>query len=192
MSPLIFFVSVQNKEKEIEKKIKKKKNKTKFITLTLSPLQGFSSGETDFHLCQFFSNFFKYSFLNFLSSYPNNIFAMYFSGNLLLLNSSTFEFNFVFHILSVLSCLLTSVSSNSSTSSFAFSKSFSFSHISFSAINPFQHTKYFSTPRIFLLFNILSTFYSSTPSTSTGFGFSTFCPFPSFLYFTTLLTLTTG
>ena len=36
--------------------------------LTLSLLQGFSSRETDFHLCQFLSNFLRYSALNFPSS----------------------------------------------------------------------------------------------------------------------------
>ena len=159
-----------------------------FTTLTSPPLQSFSSRETDFHCCQFLSNFFKYSFSNFLLSHPNNIFTVYFSSNSLLLSSSTFGFNFIFHFLSISSCYLTStliLSFNLSTNSLTFSKFFSFSHVLFSAINSFQCTKYFSTLCIFPLFNIFSTFHSSTPSTSTSFNSSTLYPFTSSLYLTT-------
>ena len=63
--------------------------------------------------------------------------------------------------------------------------------MSCSAINPFHHTKYFTTPLTFHLFNIFSTSYSSTPSTSTGFTSSTFCPSTCSLYYTTQLIFTT-
>ena len=156
--------------------------------LILPPLQGFSSEETDFHFCQHLSNFFKYSSSNFLSSYPNNIFAIYFPGSSHLLNSSAFGFNFTFHLSSIPSYLLTSIlilPSNLSTNSLVFFKYSSFSYISFSAVNPFQCTKYFSIPYIFLLFNIFSTSHFSTPFTSTGFSSSTLCLFTSSLYLTT-------
>ena len=164
-------------------------------TLTLPPLQGFSSRETDFHLCQFLSNFLRYSVLNFLSSHPYSIFAVYLPGNSILLNSSALWSNPLFCFWFTFSCFLISVlilSSNSSTNSFAFFRSSSLSHVSPSAVNPFHHTRYFSTPFIFFLFKILSTSHSSTPLTSTGFPSSLFCPFICSLYCTTWLTLTTG
>ena len=49
--------------------------------LTLSPLQGFSSRETNFHFCQFLSNFLRYSSSNFPSSHLYNIFAINFPGD---------------------------------------------------------------------------------------------------------------
>ena len=135
--------------------------------MTLLPLQGFSSRETVFHLCQFLSNFFKYSSSNFLLSYPYNIFAVNFSGNSSLLKSLS-------SASSIFSCFLISVfpskSVNTSSAFFRFSL---LSHMSLSAINPFHRTKYFSTPLIFFLFKIFSTFYSLTPSTSIDF-FSSF------------------
>ena len=142
--------------------------------LTLPSLQGFSSGETDFHLLQFLSNFFRYSASNFPSFHPYSNLAIYFPGNLLLLYSS-------------LSCHLTSAFNlplNSSTNSFAFSKTSSFSHVSFSAVNPFHHTKYFSTPLTFFLFSIFSTSHSSTLSISIGFPSFFFCPPTCSLYHT--------
>ena len=120
-----------------------------FSTLISSSFQGFSSGEIDFHFYQFLSNFFKYLSSNFPLSHLNKIFPVYFPGNSLLLNFSIFGFNFIFHLSSIPFCLLTSaptLSSNSSTSSLVFFFFFFFSHISFSTINLFQHTKYFSTP----------------------------------------------
>ena len=110
-----------------------------------------------FHFTQFLSSFLKYSFSNFSLSYPYNIFAIYFSSNSPLLK-------FFSSTLSSFPCLLTSVlifPSNSTTNSFAFSKSSSLSQLSCSAVNLFYHTKYFTTPLTFCLFNILSTFYSS-------------------------------
>ena len=152
------------------------------MILALPLLQGFSSGETDFHLLQFLSNFLRYSALNFLSSYPYSNLAIYLPGSSLLLYSSH-------------SCHLTSIfnlSLNSSTNSFAFSKSSFFSHVSFSAMNLFHCTKYFSTPLTFLLFSIFSTSHSSTPSISIGFPSFLFCPPTCSLYRTIRLTLTTG
>ena len=75
------------------------------------------------------------------SSYLYSIFTMYFSGNSPLLKS-------FFSIMFSLSCLLTSMlilSLNSSMALLAFSKSSSFSHVLYSAVNPFYLTKYFST-----------------------------------------------
>ena len=112
---------------------------------------------------------------------------MYFPDNSPLLKS-------FFSILSNFSCLLTStliLPSNSSTASLAFPRSSSLSHISCSAINPFQCTKYFSTPLIFLLFKIFSISYSLTPSTSIGFASSFFCPSTCSLYYTIQLMFTT-
>ena len=182
----------------MKNKIKEKKNKIKssslFTILRLPHHQGFSSRETDFHFCQFLSNFFKYLSLNFLLSYPNNNFTVYFPSNSLLLSFSALGFNFTFHILFISFCHLTSVLIlllNSFTNSFAFSKSFSFSHVLFPGINPFQYTKYFSISHIFLLFNIFSTSYFSTLSTSTSFASSIFCPSTCSLYYTTWLTFMT-
>jgi len=122
-----------------------------FATLILSLLQGVSSGETDFYFCQFLSNFFKYLSSNLLLFHPNKILTIYFSSNLLLLNFPIFGFNFTFHTFSSPSCCLNftlTLSSNLSsfTNSFTFSKFSSFSYISFSVINLFQHTKYSITP----------------------------------------------
>ena len=135
--------------------------------MTLPPLQGFFSRETDFYLCQFLSSFFKYSSSNFLLFQSNSNLAIYFSSSLLLLNSSVLRFNFTFHLSSIFFCLLTSVPNlplNSFTNFFVFSKFSSLSHISLSTVNLFHWTKYLSTPLIFLLFNILSTSYFLTPS----------------------------
>ena len=113
-----------------------------------SPLR-FLLWKTDSHFCQFLSNFFKYSTLNFPSSYLYNIFAIYFPSNSLLLK-------FLSSILYNFSCYLTSVlslSSNSTITSFVFSKSFFLSQISYSTVNLFYYTKYF-TIYILLLFKI--------------------------------------
>ena len=100
----------------------------------------------------------------------------------------------VYDTLSSLSYHLTSVFiffSNLFTNFFVFSKFFSFSHILFSAINPFQCTKYFITSFTFLLFNIFSISHSSILSTSTSFGSFTFHPFTDSLYLIILLKFTT-
>ena len=126
-------------------------------------------------------------FLNFLSFYLYNIFDIYFSSNTLLLKSLS-------SIISNFSCHLTSafiLPSNSATTSFVFPKSFFLSHISCSTINLFYYTKYLTISFIFPLFKIFSTSHSSTPSTFTGFTFSTFCPSTCFLYYTIWLTFTT-
>ena len=146
------------------------------MILTLPTLQGFSSGETDFHFCQFLSSFFKYSFSNFPSSHPYNIFAVNFPDNSPLLKSLS-------SAISSFSCLLTStfiLPSNSSNTSFACPKSSFFFYISCSAINPFHLTKYFSIPLIFLLFSIFSTLI--------GLPFSFFYPPTCSLYHTIQLT----
>ena len=97
------------------KKIDKNKNKLSslFSTLTLSPLQGFSSRETDFYFCQFLSNFFKYLSSNFLSSYLYNIFVIYFLSNSSLLKSlSSTIFNFSFLLTFILSLLSNFITAN--------------------------------------------------------------------------------
>ena len=155
--------------------------------LTLPPLQGFSSGETDFHFCQFLSNFLRYSSSNFPLSHPYNIFAVNFPGNSPLLKSLSFA-------ISSFSCLLTSafiLPSNSSNAFLAFLKASLFSYVSYSTINLFYHTKYLFTPLIFLLFNIFSTSHSSTPSTLIGLPSSLFCPSTCSLYCTIRLMFTT-
>ena len=150
------------------------------MILTLSPLQGFSSGETDFYLCQFLSNFLRYSFSNLLSSHSYSNFAVYLPNNSSLLNS-------LFSTISILSCLLTSAfihPSNSFNASFVFSKFSLFSHIFCSTVNLFHCTRYLSTPLIFLLFNIFSISHSLTPSISIGFPSSFLCPPTCSLYYT--------
>ena len=141
-----------------------------------------------------YPNFFKYSFSNFLLFYLYNNFAIYLPGSSLLLNSSIFGSNSIFYILSIPSHHLTFVfilPSNSSTNFSIFSKFSFFFYISFSIVNFFYLTKYFSIPYIFILFNIFSTSYSSTLLTSTGFSSSTFYPLTCSLYLTTLLTFIT-
>ena len=134
-----------------------------------------------FYFCQFFSNFFKYSFLNFLLFHLYNSFAIYFPRNSALLKSfSSVQYN--------LSCLLTSIFillSKSATSFFVFFKFSSFSQLLFSTVNPFHCIKYFVTPLTFLVFKIFCTFYSLTPSTTTSFSFSFFCSFTWSLYYIT-------
>ena len=172
----------------------KKRPSPLFLILILFPPQGFSEGETDFYLYQFFSNFLKYSSSNFLSSQPYSNFAIYFPGSSLLLYFSALGFFFISFLTFTFFCHLTSTFNlplNSSTNSFTFSKSFPFSQVSFSTINPFQHTKYLSTPYIFFLFNIFSISYSSAPSTSIGFPSYFFCHFTCSLYCTTWLIFTT-
>ena len=106
-----------------EYKSKRKENNKKLslllTILTLFPLQGFFSGETDFHFHQLLSNFLKYSSSNYPSSYSYSIFAVNFPGNSLFLKSLS-------SAMSNFSCLLTSIFilfSNSSNDSLAFPKS---------------------------------------------------------------------
>ena len=135
------------------------------MTLTLFSLQGFSSKETDFYFCQFLSNFFKYLISNFLSSYSYNIFAMYLSGNTLLLLKFFFLAisKFFYYITSIFILL-----SNLAITLFVFSKPSSLSQVLCFALNSFYHTEYLTTSCIFLLFKIFSTSHSSIFSTSTS------------------------
>ena len=162
--------------------------------LTLLPLQGFSSRETDFYLHQFFSNFLKYSSSNFPLSQLYSNFTIYCPSNSLLLYSSALGFLFILSPCSIFSCLLTStlnLPSNSSTNSLAFLKSSSLFHVLLFAVNPFHHTRYLSIPHIFLLFSIFSISHSSTSSTSIGFSASFFCSSTCSLYYTIWLTFMT-
>ena len=151
-----------------------------FIILTSFSFQGFSGEETDFHFYQLFFNFLRYSFSNFPLSHSNNIFTIYFPSNSSFLKSlSSTKSNF--------SCCFTStfiLSSNSATS-FTFFKSSFFLYESCSAINLFHHTRYLTISLTFLLFSIFSIFFSSTPSTSTGFTSSAFYSSTCSLYYTT-------
>ena len=52
----------------------------------------------------------------------------------------------------------------------------SFFQLSYSAINLFYFTKYFTIPFAFFLFKIFSTSHSLTPFTSTSFTSIFFCP----------------
>ena len=138
------------------------KNKVSLLRrfLTSLPLQDFSSREINFYFCQFFSNFLRYFSLNFLLFYLYNILAVYFSSNFSLLK-------FLSSILSIISCLLTSalsLPSNSTITSFASSKSTSFSQILYSAIKSFYLTKYLTHSHTILLLRILSTSYFFSPS----------------------------
>jgi len=102
-------------------------------------------------------------------------------------NSDFLLLKFLFLAISNFSCYFISafnLSSNSATTSFVFSKSSSFFQVLYSVINLFYHTKYFTTSRIFLLFQIFSTSHFSTPSTFIGFASSTFYPFTYSLYYT--------
>ena len=121
------------------------------MILTSPPLQGFFFRETDFYFCQFLSNFLRYSSSNFPSFHPYNIFTIYFSSNSPFLKSlSSAMSNFFCHLTFAFILPL-----NSATTSFVFSKSFSLSQESCSAINSFHHTRYFITPHIFLLLKIV-------------------------------------
>ena len=107
---------------------------------------------------------------------------------LLLKFLSSIIFNFSYLLTSAFTLSL-----NSATASFAFSKSSSLSQLlCSSAVNYIYCTKYFTTPLTFLLFNIFSIFHSLTPSTSTSFTSSIFYSFICSLYHTIWLTFTTG
>ena len=124
------------------------------MNLKLLSLKGFSSREINFHLYQFFSNFLRYSLLNFLSFYPYNIFAIYFSGNSLFLKSCPL-------VSSNLSYLLTSILILSSKSVIVF---------------------FISSKSFFLSYMSCFIFHSSFLSTFTSFSSSTLCSFTSSLY----------
>jgi len=157
---------------------KRNGNKSSLLSsiLTLSLLQGFSSRETDFHFCQFLSNFLKYYSSNFLLFYLYNIFAIYFPCNFPLLKSFSFKLSNFFYCLT--SALILPL--NSATISLAFSKSFSFSYVLFSNT--------LSTSLLLLFFFYLKVFtsYFLTPFISTSFTSFTFCPSTCSLYYTTI------
>ena len=165
----------------------KKKLSSLFSILTLPFFQGFFSKETDFYLCQFLSNFLRYSFSNFPSFHPYSNFSIFLSSNFPLLNS-------LFSAILILSYLLTFAficPSNFSNTFFAFSKFSFFFQMFCSAINSFHHTRYQFTPLIFLLFNIFSTFHFLTSFISICFLFSFLCPPTYSLYYTIQLIFTT-
>jgi len=118
----------KNKNKNKNEKWNKNNSSSPSLTLTLPPFQGFYFRETNIYFHQFFSNFFRYLFLNFPSSYLYNIFTIYFSSNSSFLKSfSSIISNFSCFLISALS-----LTSNSTTIFFAFSKSSSFFYIFFS------------------------------------------------------------
>ena len=146
-------------------------------SLILSPFQ---------HL-QFLSSFAQYSSSYLLSVYPYNFLAVNLPGNSPLLNVSSSLFCLLISSISLLYSF-----SNFSITSFALSR-FSFpSQVSDSTVNPFYHTRYLSFPLICCLFNILSTFHSSSPLIITGAGCSFLCPSTCSTYLYILLMLTTG
>ena len=116
-----------------------------------------------FHFLQFFSSFFKYSLSNFPSSHPYNNFAMNLPS-ISLCSSSTLLLSLPYSF------------SYLSTASLAFFRFASLSHKSSSAIYPFHLTKYSHFPYFLLLFIILSTSYSSSPSITTRRAGCFFCP----------------
>ena len=140
-----------------------------------------------FHCLQFLSNLPQYSWSYCLSDYPYNIFTVNFPGNSPRLN-----------VVSLCSCHATSSMSlrysfsNSSITSFAFSKFSLLSQVLDSAINPFQRTRYLSFPLTHRLFRILSTSHFSSPSIMTGAGCSFFCSSTCSMYRHILLIFTTG
>jgi len=144
-------------------------------------------GFLPFHRLQFLSNLLQYSWSYRLSNHLYSFFTVNLPG-------SSPRWN----VPSSRSCRATSsVScrysfSNSSIASFAFFKFSLLSQVSDSAVNPFQRTKYLSLPLIFLLFSILSTFHSSSPSIMTGASCSFLCPSTCPIYHRILLTFTTG
>ena len=139
-----------------------------------------------FYRLQFFSILPQYSWLYCLSDHLYNFFAVNLPGN------SPHQ-----NVPSLCSCHATSSMSrqysfsNSSIASFAFSKFSLPSQVSYSAVNPFHHTKYLSFPLTFLLFSICSTSHSSSPLIMTGAGCSFLCPSTCPIYCHTLLKLTT-
>ena len=131
-------------------------------------MEKLTSPSFPFYLTQLLSNFFKYSFSNFLLSYLNRILVVYFPSNSLLLNSSASEFNsisislsFPFSFLFFTHFISSSLISLSKffTKSIPFSKFYNFSQVSFSVIYFFYLTKYFGFPLTSCLFNIFSTLY---------------------------------
>ena len=122
-----------------------------------------------FYYHQFFSNFFQYSCLYFLSPHPYNNFTMYFPSSSLL-NVFLF-FSVSCHLASSSFALLYSLS-NSSTSLLTFLRFSWLFQVSSSTVHPFYCTKYLSLPCTCLLFIIFSISYSSSPLIITSCGSS--------------------
>ena len=139
-----------------------------------------------FYRLQFLSILPQYSRSYCLSDYLYNFFTMNLSGSSLHWNV---PFSCSYHATSSISRQYSF--SNSSITSFAFSRFSLPSQVSDSAVNPFQRTKYLSLPLTFLLFSIRSTSHSSSPSIITGAGCSFFCPSTCPTYHRILLTFTT-
>ena len=148
--------------------------------MTLPPFLRFflQKNFAPFYLLQFFSNFFRYSLLNFLSSYLYSVF--------------TINLPSIFFSSSILLPFLPYSLSYSFTASFAFFRFASLSHESSSAVYSFYLTKYSHFPYLFLLLSIFSTSYSFSPSIITGGAGCFFCPRTCFLYFLILLMFMTG
>ena len=149
--------------------------------MTLPPLLRFFLWKNfaPFHLFQFFSNIFKYSWSNFPLSHPYSSFAInlpsiFFCSSFILFPSFPYFFSY------------------SSTTFFIFFRFSSLSHESSSAAYPFHLTRYSYLPYLFLLFIIFSTLYSSSPSIITGRASCFFCPETCSLYLLIWLTFTTG
>ena len=135
---------------------KRKEFKSTIFNFNITSLQGFSFEKIEFHFCQFLSNFFKYSFLNFPSFHLYNTFAIYFLSNFPLLKSLSSTMSSFFCCL----IFILNLPSNSAITFFVFSKFFSFFQKSYSTVNLFYCTKYFTTSLTFILFSIFSTFHS--------------------------------
>ena len=151
------------------------------ISIILYPLIG-----SLFQRLQFLSNLTQYSLSYILSVYLYNFLTINLPGNSPLLNVPSFLSYFLMSSISLLYSFL-----NSSIASFAFPR-FSFpSQVSDSAINPFYCTRYLFFFLIHCLFNILSTFYSSSPLIITGAGCSFLCLSTCSIYLCILLILTT-
>ena len=139
-----------------------------------------------FHCLQFLSSLSQYSWSYLLSNYPNSFLVVNLPGNSPLLNIPFSH-----------SCLTTSSMSrqysfsNSSIAFFAFFKFSLPSQVLDSVVNPFQHTRYLSLPLTRCLFNILFTFYSSSPLIITGASYSFLCSSICPIYCHILLIFTT-
>ena len=164
-----------------------------FQILSRPPKFSYSSA----YLFHFILNFLLISSYssNFLLSHLYNNFAVCFPGNSPLLNSLASRFNFISFSFFILILHISSLNlpfSNFSIFSIVFFKFSNLSHIFSSAVYPFHFTKYFVFPLLSCLYKIFSTSYSFSPATSTEgsgiFFYSSTCS----LYFTILLTLTTG
>ena len=144
------------------------------------------AGFLPFYRLQFLSILPQYSWSYCLSDHPYNFFAINLPGSSLCWNVPSSRY---YRATSSISRRYSF--SNSSITSCTFFKFSLPSHVSDSAMNPFQRTKYLSLPLTFLLFSIHSTSHSSSPSIITGAGHSFFFPSTCPIYCCILLTFTT-